>query len=337
MTTVSIFAIGFSIIIAITLFIAYVGFIQHVNKTWVTLCSCGGLLGGLALAQFFHFSFYMDTTDPLSTVSYRLLILFLPAMFYFFSRSILFPDLKVTPKHLLHFLPLPVAFLAPREVAVPLAFFIGSAYCFWLTSIVYKLRAVRKRFGLVFVFFGFFTVIAVLVLFIGFTASYIDPAYFYHFYTLGIGASLVLVTGTLFIFQNVLSEIDEVIRLGYSNTTLSHVDIEACISQLEQLMISSKMYQNENLSLALLADEMKISNHQLSELINSQYDLGFSQYIRTQRIDAAKKLLTMEPDASILSISMEVGFSSQSNFYAAFKDITGLSPGNYRKQTSQAN
>ena len=333
MATISIFAIGFSIIISITLFVAYVGFIQHLNKTWVTLFSCVGLLGGLALAQYSHYSFYVDDADPLSTVSYRLLILFLPAMFYFFSRSILFPDLKVKPLHLVHFLPLPLAFLAPREVAVPVAFLIGSAYCFWLTSIVYKLRAVRKRFGLVFVFFGFFTVIAVLVLFIGFTASYVNPEYFYHFYTLGIGASLMLVTGTLFVFPNVLSEIDEVVRLGYSNSTLSNVDIDACKTRLEQLMINSKMYQNENLSLALLANEMKISNHQLSELINSQFDMGFSQYIRAQRIEAAKQLLTSEPDASILSISMQVGFNSQSNFYAAFKEIAGLSPGNFRKQT----
>lgn len=332
MNMISIFLIGFSIIIAMTLFVAYVGFIKHPHKNWVTLCSCGGLLGGLALAQYGHYSFYTNATDPLSTVSYRLLILFLPSMFYFFSRSILFPDLKVNLLHLLHFLPLPLAFLAPREVAVPMAFFIGTGYCFWLTSIVYKLRSVRNRFGLVFLFFGFFTVIAVLVLIIGFTASYIDTAYFYHFYTFGIGTSLILVTGTLLIYPNVLSEIDEVVRLGYANTTLNNVDIDACKGQLEQLMLSSKMYQNENLSLGLLADEMKISNHQLSELINSQFEMGFSQYIRVQRIEAAKQLLKTEPGASILSISMQVGFNSQSNFYAAFKEMTGDSPGNYRKQ-----
>ena len=334
MTIISTFSIGFSIIIALTLLVSYVGFIKHTNKTWITLVSCTGLLGGLALAQYNHYSFYASGADPLSSVSYRLLILFLPSMFYFFSRGILFPDIKAKAVHLIHFLPLPLAFLAPREVAVPLAFLIGTGYCFWLTSIVYKLRGVRKRFGLVFLFFGFFTIIAVLVLTIGFTASYVDPAYFYHFYTLGIAASLVLVTGTLFIFPNVLSEIDEVVRLGYSNSTLSNVDIEACKERLDQLMSSSKMYQNENLSLALLADEMKMSNHQLSELINSQFNMGFSQYIRAQRIEAAKQLLTTEPDASILSISMQVGFNSQSNFYAAFKEITGDSPGNYRKMAS---
>jgi len=334
MAIINIFSIGFSIIIALILFVCYAGFIKHANKTWLTLCSCGGLLGGLVLAQYSHYTFYINGADPLSTVSYRFLIIFLPSMFYFFSRAILFPALTLNALHLLHFLPLPLAFITPREVAVPLAFLIGTAYCFWLTSIIYTLRAVRKRFGLVLFFFGFFTIIAVLVLIIGFTASYVDPGYFYHFYTLGISASLILVTGTLLVFPNVLSEINEVVRLGYSNTTLANVDIEACKDRLSQLMHNSKMYQNENLSLALLADEMKLSNHQLSELINSQFDMGFSQYIRAQRIEAAKQLLTTEPNASILSISMQVGFNSQSNFYAAFKEITGDSPGNFRRMTS---
>jgi AraC-like DNA-binding protein len=331
MTIISIFTIGFSIIIAMTLFVTYLFFIEHVNKTWVALCSCGGLLGGLSLAQFSHYTFYVSGADPLSTVSYRFLILFLPPMFYFFSRAILFPDRKVKPLHVLHFLPLPLAFIAPREVTVPIAFLIGTGYCLWLTSIVYKLRAARKRFGLVFFFLGFFTVIAIIVLIIGFTASNFDQSYFYHFYTNGIGLSLVLVTGTLIVFPNVLSEIDEVVRLSYANSTLTNVDIEACKEKLDQLMSSSKMYQNENLSLAILADEMQLSNHQLSELINTRFGVGFSQYIRIQRVEAAKQLLLNETNASILSISMEVGFKSQSNFYAAFKEITGKSPGNYRK------
>jgi len=331
MEIISIFNIGFSIIIAATLCVTYLFFIKHVNKTWVTIYSCVGLLGGVALAQYHHYFFYTSGADPLSSVDYRLLILFLPPMFYFFSRAVLFPDLSVKLHHLIHFLPLPLAFIAPREVTVPTAFLIGTGYCLWLTNIAYNLRGVRKRFGLVFSFFSFFTVIAIFVLILGFGATYIDAAYFYHFYSTGIGVSLVLVTGTLIVFPNVLSEIDEVVRLGYSNSTLSNIDVEACKVKLNELVNRSKMYQNENLSLASLADEMKISNHQLSELINSQFDMGFSQYIRLQRIEAAKQLLKSEADASILSISMEVGFKSQSNFYVAFKELTGDSPGNYRK------
>ncbi len=57
--------------------------------------------------------------------------------------------------------------------------------------------------------------------------------------------------------------------------------------------------------------------------------------IATMIIRAAQTLLTTEPDSSILAISMEIGFKSQSNFYAAFKEITGLAPGDYRKSLAK--
>jgi len=331
MTTISIFLIGFSIIIAMTLLLSYVFFIQHVNKTWLTRLTCSGLLGGLSFTQFLHYGFYASGADPLSTQAYSFLILFMPPMFYFFSRGVLFPDHKLHTWHILHLLPMPLAFLLPQDITVPIAFLIGAGYCLWLMSIVYNLRSIRKRFELVFFFMGFFSVVAIIVLMIAFTASHVDQAYFYHFYSNGIGASLVLVTATLIVFPNVLNEIDEVVRLRYSNSTLNNVDVEACKDKLTVLMNDSKMYQNENLNIATVAHEMQLSNHQLSELINTQFNKSFSQYIRGQRVDAAKQLLRSEPGSSILSISMEVGFKSQSNFYAAFKEITGESPGHYRK------
>ncbi|NQZ06546.1 MAG: AraC family transcriptional regulator, partial [Algicola sp.] len=63
----------------------------------------------------------------------------------------------------------------------------------------------------------------------------------------------------------------------------------------------------------------------------TEYGVNFSRYIRERRVDAAKVLLLGEPDSSVLAISLETGFKSQSNFYAAFKEITNQSPGQFRK------
>ena len=98
-------------------------------------------------------------------------------------------------------------------------------------------------------------------------------------------------------------------------------------------MTVDKHFQNEDLSLSNLADSLELSSHQLSELINSHFGYGFPRYIRDQRINEAKRLLIEEPATSVLAVSMETGFKSQSNFYTAFKDITGLSPGQFRKKS----
>jgi AraC-like DNA-binding protein len=76
---------------------------------------------------------------------------------------------------------------------------------------------------------------------------------------------------------------------------------------------------------------MGISSHQLSELVNTRLGMGFARYVRECRVRAAKALLVSAPAQSILSISMDTGFRSQSAFYAAFKEVTGQSPGDYRK------
>jgi methylphosphotriester-DNA--protein-cysteine methyltransferase len=77
-------------------------------------------------------------------------------------------------------------------------------------------------------------------------------------------------------------------------------------------MTMGKAYQNEGLSLSSLAAEVGLSGHQLSELINSRPGMG-------------------SPSQSILSISMDTGFRLQSAFYAAFKELTGQSPGDFRE------
>jgi AraC-like DNA-binding protein len=91
------------------------------------------------------------------------------------------------------------------------------------------------------------------------------------------------------------------------------------------------VFQNENLNLEVLAEMLGLSSHQLSELINTKFGCGFSRYVREKRIEVAKKILLDEPHISILAVSMMVGFKSQSNFYAGFREITGESPGHFRK------
>lgn len=257
-------------------------------------------------------------------------------MFFFFSRAILFPDARLRVAHLLHLAPIPLAFFAPRELATPLAFSIGTAYCLWITGIVYRLREHRRRFRFELFFFGLFSVLAILILVLGFSSSYIDNAYFYYFYANGIALAFVLVTGALIAFPELLRELHEVVRLNYSNSTLERVDIPAYIEKLEHLMETEKLFQNENLDLSTAAQILGLSSHQLSELINRHYGVGFPKYVRAKRVKEAEKLLVNEPEASVLSIGLEVGFKSQSNFYAAFKECHGQSPGAYRQSASSA-
>ncbi len=323
--------IGFSLVISFVLLICYIFFLPSNNKSKLSILSAFLVLLGIGLLQFEHLQFIIEASDPLNQVYYRWLLFMIPPMFYFFSRFTLFPNYQLKPLSVLHLLPSFTVFFLKVEVAVPAAFLLGTSYCLWLAQIIYSLRHHRKRFELEFFFFAFFSVLAIAVLLFGFFMSFIDNAYFYHFYSNGIALAFMLVSGAFIIYPDLLNELTDIVKLSYNTTTLNNINVNQKLSELSKLMTEDKLYQEENLSLSMLADLMALSTHQLSELINTHFEMGFSQYIRQLRVEQAKRLLKSQPDASVLSISMETGFKSQSNFYAAFKEITGLSPGSYRR------
>ena len=143
---------------------------------------------------------------------------------------------------------------------------------------------------------------------------------------------MVLVVSALLLFPDLLSDVLIITESAYANSRLDKVDVASKLRQLDHVMIDQKHYEDENLSLSALAELVELTTHQLSELINTHYNYGFSRFVREHRVKAAKEMLLSEPKASVLSIGLSIGFKSQSSFYTAFKEITGESPGNYRQR-----
>jgi AraC-like DNA-binding protein len=282
-----------------------------------------------------HLEFLLNDVDLFLLPGYRFWLFLVPPMFYFFSRAVLLQGVKTHPLLLFHLTPLLFNFIGRYELAITLIFLVGTGYSFWFANLIYSLRAQRKRFRVEMFFFAFFSILAMFVLIMGVSVPYIDNTYFYLFYMNSIALAFILIMTSLLVFPDLLNELAAVATLSYAVSTLKDVDTEASVRKLDDLMSSSKLYQNENLNLAMAAEAMGMTSHQLSELINVHFGMSFSRYIREQRIRHAKSLLASEPDSSILAISLETGFKSQSNFYAAFKEFTGQSPGDYRKSLSK--
>jgi len=330
MTTISILSIGFSIFSAILLFSAYFFFLKNVNKSWFAVSSCFGVLTCLIFLQLGHLDFFLNGTDVLQTPWYRFWLLLAPTMFFYFSRATILPEARLSPVLLVFFFPSLLNLIERTEILAPLNFLIGLGFSLWLANLIFGMRAQRRRFKAEMFFFSLFTLIALFVLVVGIATPYIDTTYFYFMYTHGIGISFFLIVAALIIFPELLNELAEAAKISYASSTITDIDVEDTAQKLDKLMSDDKMYQNENLNLAMVAEQLELTPHQLSELVNVQFGMNFSRYIRDQRVAAAKILLASEPDSSVLAIGLETGFKSQSNFYAAFKEITGMSPGAYR-------
>lgn len=331
---VSILVAGFSVVSAAILFFTYALLMPFPHKSWHSLVSGALLTLSLAVLQLGHLSYFMGGEAPLIDGGYRFALFMIPSMFFFFSRSIILPTRPLKPYMVVHLLPLALPFVVRLEIALPIMFLFGTAYSVWLAMLIYNLRDSRRQFRFELFFFVTLSIVAVFVLVFGFSIPYIDDRIFYLVYVNGLGLTLILTVSALIAIPDLIGDLAEAGRIRYSATTLGGIDVDATLVKLDALMSQDEVYRDEELSLSSLAEALGLSSQQLSELINTKMGMGFSRYVRERRVEAAKSLLKSAPGQSILSVSLDVGFKSQSNFYAAFKDIVGVSPGDYRKSHS---
>jgi AraC-like DNA-binding protein len=326
-------AIGFSVFSAAILLIAYLFFIRDMRKSASSMLACAALLAALSGLQLSHWQFLQLGTELFESSFYVAMLLLTPPAFYFFSREVLLPDSRIALSDAAHLLPISLSFVMPSSLVVPVALTVGAGYAIWLVRIVLGIRRQVRRFKFEVFFFGFFALLATTVLILAISTPYVSPAVFYLTYANMTGLALFLVVAALISFPELLSDISAAAEMTYATSTLKNVDIEEKLAALERLMSEDRLYQNENLNLNLLASAVELTPHQLSELINTHFGFSFSRYVRERRIAEAQKLLRSDKTSSVLSVSLTTGFKSQSNFYTAFREITGQSPGDFRKNS----
>lgn len=101
--------------------------------------------------------------------------------------------------------------------------------------------------------------------------------------------------------------------------------------ELENAMLSEKLYLNHSISIQSLSTQLNTNTKYLSYVINNVFGKNFSSYINEYRIEDSKKLFleNAHDTYTIESISKMTGFKSKSAFYYAFKKYTGLTPTQY--------
>lgn len=125
-------------------------------------------------------------------------------------------------------------------------------------------------------------------------------------------------------------------QIRYKNTQLRGLDADELIDRLEYLMKEEKLYKDMELSLVSLSSQLMVTPHQLSEILNDRLGVNFRTYLNDRRVLGAERLLVERPEASILEIAFEVGFSSKTSFNARFLEKTGQTPSDYRRRRAAA-
>lgn len=107
---------------------------------------------------------------------------------------------------------------------------------------------------------------------------------------------------------------------------------------LEQYMQDKAPYLDPGLTLLKLANQLNTTSHELSQVINEQFQQSYAEYINSYRLEAAKEKLTDTAHShdKIASIAYDCGFNSISLFNTLFKKQTQLTPSQYKAQHTKS-
>ncbi len=120
----------------------------------------------------------------------------------------------------------------------------------------------------------------------------------------------------------------------YSRSGLSSDTASYYLDKLRELE-KEHFFLEESLTLRHLAEQLSMSPHHLSQLLNEQLNLSFYDYINQLRINYAKVLLIEDLERPIMDVLFAAGFNTKSTFYSAFKKVEGVTPSQFRKQAQQ--
>lgn len=279
-------------------------------------------------------------------------------VFYFYVRSLIEMDFKLTKENPLHLLPIGVGlvwfalpwvgnfpqllhdrsdFVWENYLLVIFRFLVSSVYVVLIFKLIRNYqRQVKDEFstvsdfkltwlkGLAFVF-----TLALVVLFFDVVTGPKVQVWVYN---------PIILAGSLCLFTYVALRTSRIPTLESPDGTsaLSDPELQRLKGKLMDLMREKGAYLNSQIRLKDVAEMVGTKSYRISEVINRGCGTNFNDLVNALRTEHAKRLLHDPAHAheSILAIAFESGFSSKSSFNEIFKKNVGMTPSRYRLRSA---
>lgn len=155
-----------------------------------------------------------------------------------------------------------------------------------------------------------------------------------------LAGSIVRIGFLYLVLTSVFRVFDSTFSLAYERIpSIGHAAPSArdhvLADKLQKLLREENIYRSMNLSRAQLAEKLSTSEHALSRAVNACLKENITMLINRYRVEEAKLRLQKE-STSITVIAFDVGFNSIPSFNRVFKQMTGMSPTEYREKKGSA-
>lgn len=119
------------------------------------------------------------------------------------------------------------------------------------------------------------------------------------------------------------------------NTDSTAQDEDILVEQIHTLFAVEKRFLEPSLRVADIARELNVPEYRIRAIMLNHFNAkNFNHYVNQMRVEHAKAILRAidKKDWPVLVVGIESGFASAAPFTRAFKEFTGCTPGQYRKQ-----
>lgn len=120
----------------------------------------------------------------------------------------------------------------------------------------------------------------------------------------------------------------------YGDRLLPETQRAEFLARLQACMAREQPWRDGELKLEALAQQLAVTPHELSQLINGACGVNFQDYLNRYRVEALKEALADpgQAGATILDLAFAAGFNSKSALNRVFKAHAGVTPGEFRRQ-----
>lgn len=108
--------------------------------------------------------------------------------------------------------------------------------------------------------------------------------------------------------------------------TPAQIKMDKRLEQFRRLMEEEQVWKDEDLTATTLCERMGIGKTTLSAMINQQYDTTFRDIVNNYRIEAAKRFMKKNPQATQDIVAQQCGFKNAQYFNTQFKKVVGETP-----------
>jgi AraC-like DNA-binding protein len=119
---------------------------------------------------------------------------------------------------------------------------------------------------------------------------------------------------------------------------LPEATVDTALESLKRSMEQDRLYLNTTLTLTMLAAHTGLPAKTISAVLNQHLHKNFNEFVNSYRVELFKERLAKD-DAGQLTfagLANDCGFSSPATFQRVFKQLTGMSPSEFRKTLPEA-